>query len=349
MTALAPRRSRRLVATVAVVALVLGASACNAGRPPAATVRGIDIPPQRVDDLVAALEEANPELAAQYDGEGEDSYQTALGANLLAYLMSLAAGASEADDRGLEPTTDEEAETAITSRLSGAADSELGTKLLDALPSDTRDWMVDLSARSLALQQELGAEASAGQDQEAQARQVYDADPTAFTTVCLRLIAVAEPDLPDVQARLDAGEDFGDVSAEVSVDPELAAARGGDQCALLSQYQQQLDPAVVTEITEAAEGDVIGPYQYDQEGNVVIVEIRSSSVPPFDEVAETIIASLPVDDGSAALSELTYEILDGDDVRVDPRFGRWDSEVGTVVPPSGSRTPGAEELTGSTP
>ncbi len=86
----------------------------------------------------------------------------------------------------------------------------------------------------------------------------------------------------------------------------------------------------------------MGPYQYDEEGNVVLVEIRSASVPPYEEVSEQIIASLPVDDGSAALDALTAEILAGDDVRVDPRFGRWDAEAGTVVPPPAPRVPGAE-------
>jgi hypothetical protein len=160
--------------------------------------------------------------------------------------------------------------------------------------------------------------------------------------MCLRLSAGAEADLPDVQARLDDGEDFGDVSADVSIDPELAAARGGDQCALRSQYEQQLDPTAYGDIAGAAEGDVVGPYQYDEEGNVVIVEIRSASVPPFEEVSEQIVASLPVDDGSVALDVLTAEVLAGDDVRVDPRFGRWDAEAGTVVPPTGARTPGGE-------
>lgn len=343
MTALAPRRTRRLLTTAALVALVLAMSACNAGRPPAATVRGIDISAQRVDDLVAAFQEADPNLAAeQVAGDGEGTYRSSVAANLLAFLMTTAAAASESDDRDLEPATAEEARTSLETKLGGSAESELGPKIVDALPSDTRDWLLDLEARGLTLQAELGAEASAGTDQEAQARQLYDADPTAFTTICLRLIAVAEADLPDVQARLDAGEDFGDVSAQVSIDPELAAARGGDQCALVSEYEQQLDPTAFGDIAGAAEGDVVGPYQYDEEGNVVIVEIRSASVPPFEEVSETVIASLPVDDGTAALDALTIEILGGDDVRVDPRFGRWDSEAGTVVPPTGPRTAGAD-------
>jgi hypothetical protein len=342
VTALAPR-TRRLVATVALVALAFGATACNAGRPPAATVGSIDISAQRVDDLVAAFEEADPDLAAeQVAGDGEGTYSLPVGANLLSFLMSTAAAASEADDRGLEPASAEEARTSLETKLGGSADSELGPKIVDALPSDTRDWLIDLEAKELALKAELGAEATAGTDQEAQARELYDADPTAFTTICLRLIAVAEADLPDVQARLDAGEDFGDVSADVSIDPELAAARGGDQCALRSQFEQQLDPTAFGDIAGAAEGDVVGPYAYDEEGNVVIVEIRSSSVPPFEEVSEQIIASLPVDDGSAALDVVTSEILAGDDVRVDPRFGRWDAEAGTVVPPSGSSSSSAE-------
>ena len=327
----------------ALVALVLGASACNAGRPPAATVRGIDISAQRVDDLVDAYSEANPDLAAeQVAGEGEGTYRTSVAGNLLAFLMSTAAAASEADERGLEPATSEEAQTSLETKLGGSADAELGPKIIEALPTDTREWLIDLEARGLALKTELGAEATAGSDQEAQAREMYDADPTAYATVCLRLIAVAEADLPDVQARLDAGEDFGDVSADVSIDPDLAAARGGDQCALLSQYQQQLDATAFGDIAGAAEGDVVGPYQYDDQGNVVIVEIRSSGVPPFEEVAESIISTLPADDGSAALDALTLEILGGDDVRVDPRFGHWDAAAGTVVPPTGSRTPGAE-------
>lgn len=340
MTSLAaPLRSRRVVTVALLVALVLGTTACGAGRPPAASVRDIDISAQRVDDLVAALEEANPDLADQFTGDGEDTYRLTIASNLLAFLMDRAAGASEANARGLEPVPAEEARTSLEGFLGGSANPEMGTAAMEALPEGTRDWMVDLEARRLALQAELGAEASAADDPQAQARELYDSDPTLFTQTCLRFLAVAEDDVPSVQDRLDAGEDFGDVSGEVSIDEELAATNGGDQCVSLTQYESQMEPTLFADLSAGEAGDVLGPYPFDEEGNVYLIEITSIDVPPFEAVADQIMASLPADDGSAAMTEMVSEILDGDDVRVDPRFGRWDGEAGTIVPPRGVSTP----------
>src|SRR5690606_10795935 len=102
------------------------------------------------------------------------------------------------------------------------------------------------------------------------------------------------------------------------------ATNGGDQCISLSQYESQMEPTLFADLSAAGAGDVLGPYPFDEEGNVYLIEITSIDVPPFEAVADQIMASLPADDGSAAMTELVSEILDGDDVRVDPRFGRWD-------------------------
>ncbi|HXH56008.1 peptidyl-prolyl cis-trans isomerase [Iamia sp.] len=342
------RSVRSAVAAAALMALVLGATACNPGRPPAATVGDTDISGQRVDDILDAYLEADAEMYGEsIEGDGDDTLQMEPVASLLSNLVLQTLQSNLAAERGVEPTEAErtEAEQQVTTSFVSQTEADpaapegevseaeaASTEIFDALAPDTREWLVDLRADSLALTRVLSEENPP--DEEA-ARQFYEENPAQFASVCLRLLVVAEDGLDAARARLDAGEDFGDVSAEISTDPAVAEARGvTGECTPLSQLQQQLQGEAFEQIASSEVGGVSGPFAYDDQGNVVLVEVQDIQLAPFEDVRDTLLQQLPAG-GEAALGELIEAELAETDVRIDPRYGRWDAEQGTVIPPTG--------------
>jgi hypothetical protein len=362
-------RPARAVATgAALVGLVLSVTSCNVGRPPAATVEGREITAERLDELVAAFIEADPETnGPQLEGEGEDTFRMSAVAGILNTLVIQVAQAEMADREGAIPSAEDrtEAEGLVRNSFAtgaeaepdpatgevseeAAAAQETSAAVFDALSADTRDWLIELRATTLALTREL-AESSG--DLAEQAREIYESDPSIFDALCLRAIVVATTDLPAVQDRLAAGEDFGAVSAEVSIDPAIAEANGelggclpASQLAAAGLAQEIVDLVAPLEVGEVSE-----PIDL-QEGTVALFDVSDRQQTPFEQVQADIEATLP-DPGEAALADLVQGSIDDLDIDVDPRFGTWDATTGTITPPDGARTPetDAELLDGGTP
>lgn len=357
-------------ARAALVGLVLGAtvvlSACNPGRPPAATVEGTEIPAQYVDDLLDAYRQADPELYdPQLDGQGEGTTQMPAFSQVLDRYVIEAAVAELADERGVIPTEEDrtEAETQLRNSLvqdqqvvSGAEDpaaaaeetEALRQEVYDAIPSETQDWLIEVGSKRVALSRELAAEAG---DQEELARQAYQNDLESYTQYCIRAIQARETDLAEVQQRLADGEDFGQVSAELSVPgividqagQELAEVRGEIGCIPQAQLAQT-SPLLQQSILDNPDGGVTEPEPVtDQAGvpvepaEVFILEVSPPQVQPFEDVAAQIIESLP-NAGDIALDTLLDSALPSMDITVNPRFGTWDAEAGAVVAPIGAAT-----------
>lgn len=320
----------RALGLLLVAALAVTSTACNPGRPPAATVGGIDISSERVDDLVGAFAAADASFRDDIAGQGDGTYDSAWAADALRILVTRAAAAALADERNaiVDSTHRDGAEDELAASLL-PDDPEKGAAVVAALPAGTRAWLLELTADGLALQADLATDGAASSEQ---ARSYYESSDE-FDRVCLRLLVVAPDEVEAAQARLDAGEDFGDLSAELSLDPQVAEARGGGDCTLLSQLQQQLQPEAFQEISGVPDGGVVGPFQYDEVGNVVLVDVSPREKVPFEEVAEQIAANLP---GDARLDVAVREALGRIEIRIDPRFGRWDEEGHRVVAPSGS-------------
>ena len=362
-------RSARAVATgAALVGLVLSVTACDAGRSVAATVEGREIPAERVDDLIAAFLEADPETyAARIEGEGEDTYQMGAVAAVLSTFVVQTVQAELAEREGAEPDEDErsEAEDLVRNSFATGAEAEpdpatgqlspeaqeaqaRSSAIFDALPEATREWMIELRATTLALARVVGEESG---DSAERARAVYEADPSAFDALCLRAIVIPTTDLPAVQDRLAAGEDFGAVSAEVSTDPTIAEADGElGACLPASQLTSAgLPQEVVDLVAPLAVGEVSEPYDL-QNGSVALFDLSDRQPTPFEEVQAAIEATLP-DPGEAALADLVRRSIGAIDVHVDPRFGTWDAATASVLPPDGARLPeaDAELVDGGTP
>jgi len=360
-------RPARAVATgAALLGLVLSATSCNVGRPPAATVAGREIPAERIDDLVAAFVEADPDtFGPQIEGEGEGTYAMAAVAVILSSLVVQSVQTELADRLGVGPDGAErtEAEGLVRNSFAPGADAEpdpatgepteeaaqaqeTSGKVFDALSKETREWLIDLRATTLALTRELAKDAP---DPGEQARQIYDADPSVFESLCLRAAVVATADAAPVQARLDAGEDLGAVSAEVSTNPEIAGAQGDLGCVLVSDMPQYF-PEEIISVVSTLEPGVVSEGVELPDDTTAWFELTQRVNAPFENVQEQIVATLP-DPAEAALADLVQEEIGGIDVDVDPRFGTWDAETGTITPPDGARGPetDVELIDGGTP
>ncbi|HEX7133348.1 MAG TPA: hypothetical protein VF228_12280 [Iamia sp.] len=352
-------RPARAVATGAALAgLVLSATSCNVGRPTAASIEGREISVERLDELVAAFIEADPETnGPQLEGEGEDTYRMSAVAGILNTLVIQVAQTELAQREGAIPTEEErtEAEDLVrnsfatgaeaepdpaTGEISeeAAAAQETSAAVFDALSTDTQEWLVDLRATTLALTRELAE----GADLSEQARQAYESDPSVYDALCLRAIIVGTDALEGVQDRLAAGDDFGAVSAEVTIDPDIAAANGElGGCLTPSELTAAgLAQPIVDLVTPLEVGEVSEPVELE-EGTVALFDVSDRQPTPFEEVQADIEATLP-DPGEAALADLVQGSIVDLDIDVDPRFGTWDASTGTITPPDGARTPAVD-------
>jgi len=150
------------------------------------------------------------------------------------------------------------------------------------------------------------------------------ADPEAITTVCVRhILTTTEAEILDVQARLEAGEDFASVADEVSLD---TATPGGDLgCAAADLYVGAFAAATV----EAEVGALHGPVATEYGFHMIIVDERTTptaeqiTADPTPYLSEQAIDSLWVDWFNGKLRDA--------DIDVNPRFGVWDAATLQIV------------------
>lgn len=344
----APTRVVRALTAVGLAALVLGASACNLGAPPAATVEGQQISSDHVDAIIDAYIEGDPDQFGSLEGSGRDTVQLAAASSLLSNLISQVFQSELAAQNDAVPTEEErqEAQTLVqNSFVAGAtppadgsqpdAEAQAASKAIyDAMPTETQEWLVDLRADTLALARVLAE----GEDVESQAREIYDANPATFEQLCLRAIIVEPDTVAEVRERLDAGDDFGAVSTELTVDPALAEA-GGElgQCLTIQQLLQAgLTQEIVDLVSDLDAGEATDAIDLG-DGFGYFFEVQERTIPQFEDVAEQIVASLP-DPGEAAVQALVLEERPDADISIDPRFGEWDGETGQIAPPPGAAT-----------
>lgn len=339
MTA-APARTRRARALglVLAAAVAVGATACDPGRPPAASVDGTAVSAEHVDAMVRAAAALTPEARERDAGDGAGgTYRLGAASEVLQVLVERVALSNEARRRSIFPSTEDidaaEADLAEAFGLA-AGDGEAGTQLLDDLDEGTRAWLVDISADVVALRRQLTTD-------PAVLRDFYDANPDRFLAHCYRVAQLAPDDVAGFEARLADGEDFGALSGELSTDPQLAAADGDAGCGPDLQVQQQLPVEIWAGITQVIRGGVAGPFpaasQSDPDSeDVLYFEVAEPTLAPFDQVQGFLDANIDLVGRDLSARLLAAE-LEGAEVRVDPRFGRWDPRQLVIVPPSGPR------------
>jgi hypothetical protein len=336
------RVHRRFSFVALGLALALGATACSGslvGQADAATVGDATITRAQLDeriaqyrDLLGSFEgaEQDPQVAAILEQLGGNQYR--LDADAVALELSELINqeiVAQAVDRLDAEITDEQREQA-REQLATAIETRGAT--IDELPETIIESYVEQRAGQVAIQAAVPEELrtnldEANADYEALLRRVYDENPDAFGRVCGYLFATAEEAAAtDAVRRIEGGEPFADVAAEVStIDPASA-----------TQIQCYDDIAISEIFSEPlVAGALLGPVLDSEQW--VVLQVESLERAPFEEVRaqieENVVSSNLVDDAQAAITEYLTELFRdiAEEVSVDPRFGTWNPEALQVV------------------
>ena len=179
-----------------------------------------------------------------------------------------------------------------------------------------------------AINDQLASQVTEPTDEELQA--AYDANKDAKTIVCVHHILVAtEEEANQVIDRLNNGESFADVAAEVSTDTNSGQNGGDLGCAAPSSYVAEFATATL----EAPIGEVYGPVQTDYGFHVLIVDSRD--VPTFDDMKADLITQLKQQQASQLFNDWVMAKLDAAAIDVDPKYGTWTGSPDyTINPPA---------------
>ena len=301
---------RRTLALGVLAAVIASGCSTVEGNDEAASVGDDEVTIDDYESLLAAFAE-RPEITGLIEDPATGSVPSDDARNWLSLMVQNVASTEFLADHG-EAVTDDDREAV---RDTIADDNDL-LQFSDEVVA----LFVDLEAAA-------SAQARIAAPDAAELERRYSESPASLGVVCVRHILVdTEAAADDVVAELDAGADFArDLAAERSTDPS-AAENGGalegesGACLPIEPAGQQLDPTFVAAAATSSPGAPIGPVETSFGWHVI--EAR-----PFDEVAESL---------TGLFEQSAGELLFGGylataDVRVDPRYGRWDGLTAAVV------------------
>lgn len=145
--------------------------------------------------------------------------------------------------------------------------------------------------------------------------------------VCASHILVAdEAQATDLVTQIEGGADFAALAAEFSTDTGSGAQGGSLGCVPQGQYVPEFEAAVWSGV----EGDLLGPVESEFGFHVILHEGFTDGGFAFEEVEEDL--------RDAVFNERIGEALIGANVQIDPRYGSWSPDDGTIVLPEGAET-----------
>ncbi len=163
--------------------------------------------------------------------------------------------------------------------------------------------------------------------QEIAKRSVYEESADQLEQLCVRLIATEDQASAEAAyERVVAGEDFSKVATEVSIDTTSAPTGGDIGCVPRGGIANVFGEGAVA----AKPGDLLPPA--DGEGSWLFVQVDDVKAPAFEDVQETLDQVLP-GASDAAAQEFLGKAFTSARVTIDPRYGTWNPDDGSVVPP----------------
>ncbi len=160
-------------------------------------------------------------------------------------------------------------------------------------------------------------------------------------TVCAAHILVATADEADsLFAEIEAGGDFAALALASSLDTGSAQVGGDLGCAPQGTYVGPFDEAVWA----GADGDLIGPIQTEFGFHIIQHQGFELNAFEFDEVQGEL-RQLLIDEREQQVDEVHRQrrvaASTNAKVALDPRYGTFESETGTIFAPEGAEIEGA--------
>ncbi|MEX0834611.1 MAG: peptidylprolyl isomerase, partial [Nitriliruptor sp.] len=318
---------RPIAALLAAVLLTACGDSGGARGNRAATVDGSDISRELLERIVTS----------QLSGEGAppgDELAAATGEvqrNVLSTLISIEIVEGLAEEEGIE-LSEEDLDTAYEEQvelyeeqaeMSGQdPDFEVFLDSIGLTEEEYRDLIVADVARREALTALYAEEIS---DDDVQALYEETAEPQIDSR---HILVETEDEAQDAIDRIEGGEDFADVAADVSTDG--SAQDGGNLgVAPASRYVPEFADA----ISSGEVGELLGPVQTDF-GFHVIEVLDVQDPPSFEATEEQLRAQLEQQNEQNPELLARYEEAFAEaDVTVAAGLGEWDAEQGRVVDP----------------
>ncbi len=300
---------KRLLLLIAALGLVL--AACSGSSSTAATVEGTDVTVDNVNGLF-------------YESDGEFTDEQFAG--YLSTLIQWKAIEQRAEDELGFAAMEEEISAEVDSiLLETGYEGDLDTFLSEQNVSEEG---LDQYATQLLIEDAV-SDALIGSVvmptiEDAQAE--IDANPLEYTQVCASHILVGtEEEAQAVVTRLDAGEDFTVVAAEVSIDTGSGASGGSLGCTSPASYVPEFAEATMA----APIGEVTEPVESEFGFHVILVEDRTEAT------AEEVLSIMGDRALFDAVDQWLLDSIVNADVTVVAQYGTWEVDPSPqVVPPS---------------
>ncbi len=290
----------------------------------AAVVADEQIPIETVEERFEQAK-ANPQVSQQLEADPSASEQ--IQAQVLTGLIQSEILRNAAEERAITVTDEEVAEqrTQVIEQLGGEEAFNQAIEQNGLSPEDvTRLLREQVLADKLSQELAQNAEVT---DQEV--REFYEQNlETRFgeKVQVSHVLTETRQQAQKALARLKGGENFGAVARDASTDPS-AEQNAGD----LGQVARgQTVPAFEEAAFSADEGELVGPIKTEFGFHILKVgeQVPAQELP---EVEKEIRAELQSQASQQVLPEFLQEQASEVDVEVNPRFGTWDPETGTVT------------------
>jgi parvulin-like peptidyl-prolyl isomerase len=309
---------KKLVSILMVTAFAV--SACGGGSSAvAATVNGTDI---TVGDVEALIDPGTDSTIAK------DNFAQFLGFEIQWQVVIDAAN----DEFGISISDDEISAEADQLFADNATEGQSREDFLSSnmvteefLQSVAHQQLLDAKVREV-----LAPDVAEPTQEEIDARR--DLAAMGLAEVCVSHILVAtEEEANAVLDRLDAGEDFGDLAAELSLDTGSGADGGVLECSAPSRFVPEFADAAMT----AEIGQVTGPVETQYGFHILIVNDRTEADPADLPSDDELVATLTEEAITTATNDWFVAKVEAADVTVDEQYGTWQANPPQVIPPTG--------------
>lgn len=319
-----------------LLALALVVPACGDPSGYAAKVNAAEITQEDLDAELDAIVgnkkylEDLEEAQVPVRGKGDGTFDATFVASVLTRQILLELVHQEIVERDIEITKfdRDQARPQVEQQVGGP-------EIFKAFPKEYRDHLVEKNAEVTAFQAAVGEVDIS----EAGVKKYYEEHrDELFAATCVRHILVEGRELADsIRAQIVGGGDFAALAKQHSTDSG-SGERGGELGCLTADESATL----VGEFREAMEslpvGELSQPLQ--TQFGFHLIEVTSRDVPPFDDELVPQVRGRLLEESQDAFVEEIAKMVKGARVKVNPRYGTFQTEPDPrVVPPDSEKLP----------